>query len=209
MEFQFCGPYLSTSCLSFSSSPGLQWPLGHDDDLVPSDVFVVEEDGISARINDAWLACFDVLASTRKMKNSCVWLRGGYYLQTSQKLGRAFRERDRIDKRVVSEREGQGVYLYIYPHTLVDIASRALMKGPFSLVLHVKNAVGCFCNNVSTCHRSLSTTCLCCLAICQRPLFSQLSSNTNLSPIRSFLYCTSCLTSLTIFSPMNDMPSVF
>ena len=47
MEFQFCGPYFSTSCLSFSSSPGRQWPLGHDDDLVPSDVFVVDEDAIS------------------------------------------------------------------------------------------------------------------------------------------------------------------
>jgi hypothetical protein len=47
MEFQFCGPYFSTSCFSFSSSPGRQWPLGQDDDLAPSDVLVVDEDGIS------------------------------------------------------------------------------------------------------------------------------------------------------------------
>jgi hypothetical protein len=48
MEFQFCGPYFSTSCFSFSSSPGRQCPLGQDDDFAPpSDVFVVEEDAIS------------------------------------------------------------------------------------------------------------------------------------------------------------------
>jgi hypothetical protein len=30
--------------------------------------------------------------------------------------------------------------IYTLVHTLVEIASRALMKGPFSLVLHVKRA---------------------------------------------------------------------
>jgi hypothetical protein len=52
MEFQFWGPYFSTSCRSFSSSPGRQWPLGHADDdddagfPAPSDVFVVDDDAM-------------------------------------------------------------------------------------------------------------------------------------------------------------------
>jgi hypothetical protein len=46
IEFQFCGPYFSTSSFSFWSSPGRQWPLGHEDDFAPSDVFVVDEDAI-------------------------------------------------------------------------------------------------------------------------------------------------------------------
>jgi hypothetical protein len=40
------------------------------------------------------------------------------------------------------EIEGQGVCPYIHVHTLVEMASRALMKGPFSLVSHDKRAVG-------------------------------------------------------------------
>ena len=46
MEFQFWGPYFSTSWRSFSSSPGRQWPLGHKDAGFPppSDVLVVDDD---------------------------------------------------------------------------------------------------------------------------------------------------------------------
>jgi hypothetical protein len=33
------------------------------------------------------------------------------------------------------------LHTHIYVHTLVDIASRAWTKGPFSLVLHDKRAV--------------------------------------------------------------------
>jgi hypothetical protein len=53
MEFQFWGPYFSTSCRSFSSSPGRQWPLGHNDGFpLPSEVLVVDDD--TAAINRGW-----------------------------------------------------------------------------------------------------------------------------------------------------------
>jgi hypothetical protein len=57
MEFQFCGPYCSTSCRSFSSSPGRQCPLGHDDgdlEFALSDVVVVDDGAIPLDQVEEW-----------------------------------------------------------------------------------------------------------------------------------------------------------